>query len=200
MAIRSGKRKKELNQKQKIFVEEYLISRNATQAAKAAGYSVKTAYAIGHKLLKVAEIKAEIEKRDELQLEKSKVRAAMAGLTRERWLQELQLIALSNMDNFAVIEELEETRGRRGRSYPIQTVRAIATKDRHKNLGRVIKKISETKNGIGIELHSKQSALELLGKHYGWLKNEVELTTPNSVQINLTMPSNGREVDDDNKE
>ncbi len=189
-----------LNQRQKLFLEEYIRTRNATASAKAAGYSKKTAYVQGHALLKHPQIKAEIQKRDELQLEKSRKKAEAVEFTRERWLQELRLIALSNMDNFAVIEELENARGVRGRKYSVQTVRPILTKDRHKSLGRVIKKISETKNGIGIELHSKQSALELLGKHYGWLKSEVELTTPNQVNINLTMPSNGREIKDDNEE
>jgi phage terminase small subunit len=38
---------KKLTPKQKRFVEEYLIDLNATRAAKAAGYSEKTAKAIG---------------------------------------------------------------------------------------------------------------------------------------------------------
>lgn len=49
-----------LNLRQKAFVEEYLISKNATSAAKKAGYSQKTAYSIGQRLLKQAEIKSYI--------------------------------------------------------------------------------------------------------------------------------------------
>jgi phage terminase small subunit len=41
--------------KQRRFVEEYLIDLNATQAAIRAGYSEKTAYATGQKMLKKAE-------------------------------------------------------------------------------------------------------------------------------------------------
>lgn len=43
--------------KQKLFVYEYLIDHNATQAAIRAGYSEKTAYSIGQRLLKNVEIR-----------------------------------------------------------------------------------------------------------------------------------------------
>jgi len=41
-----------LNEKQKLFFKEYLIDSNATQAAIRAGYSKKTAYSQGQRLLK----------------------------------------------------------------------------------------------------------------------------------------------------
>lgn len=46
----------ELNKRQKKFCEEYLIDLNATQAALRAGYSPKTAYSSGQRLLKDVEI------------------------------------------------------------------------------------------------------------------------------------------------
>ena len=61
-----------LTPKQKIFAEEYIISGNATQAAIKAGYSKKTAYAIGNENLKKVEIKAYISERFE-EIEKSKI-------------------------------------------------------------------------------------------------------------------------------
>ena len=45
-----------LNEKQRRFCEEYIIDFNATQAAIRAGYSAKTAYAIGGQLLKKLEV------------------------------------------------------------------------------------------------------------------------------------------------
>tara|TARA_R110000851_G_scaffold5398_2_gene22376 strand:- start:3686 stop:4171 length:486 start_codon:yes stop_codon:yes gene_type:complete len=50
-----------LNDKQKRFVIEYLIDLNATQAAIRAGYSVKTAYSQGQRLLKNVEIARQID-------------------------------------------------------------------------------------------------------------------------------------------
>ena len=48
---------KPLTPKQQAFVNEYLVNMNATQAAIRAGYSEKTAYAIGEQNLKKLEIK-----------------------------------------------------------------------------------------------------------------------------------------------
>lgn len=53
----------ELNAKQKRFVDEYIKSLNATQAAIEAGYSKKTAGAIGSRLLKDVKISTAIKNR-----------------------------------------------------------------------------------------------------------------------------------------
>ena len=50
-----------LTDKQKRFIEEYLIDLNATQAAIRAGYSERTAYSIGEENLKKPGIKRAID-------------------------------------------------------------------------------------------------------------------------------------------
>lgn len=50
----------DLSPKQMIFVTEYLKDKNATQAAIRAGYSRKSAYSIGHQLLKKLEIQSRL--------------------------------------------------------------------------------------------------------------------------------------------
>lgn len=50
-----------LNARQKAFCEYYVASGNATESAIKAGYSEKTAYSIGQRLLKNVEVKAYIE-------------------------------------------------------------------------------------------------------------------------------------------
>ena len=60
-----------LTDKQKAFAREYILDFNATQSAKRAGYSEKTAYAQGSALLKKVEIQQAIDenlKRQEEQL------------------------------------------------------------------------------------------------------------------------------------
>lgn len=47
---------KKLTHKQQVFIDEYLLSFNATEAAKKAGYSEKTAHAIGWENLRKPEI------------------------------------------------------------------------------------------------------------------------------------------------
>lgn len=51
-----------MNEKQKIFVTEYIKDLNATQAAKRAGYSEKSAHSQGIRLLKDERIKNAITK------------------------------------------------------------------------------------------------------------------------------------------
>ena len=57
------KKRKRLEPKQRRFAEEYCIDFNATQAAIRAGYSEKTAYSQGSRLLKNVEIWGLIEDR-----------------------------------------------------------------------------------------------------------------------------------------
>jgi phage terminase small subunit len=49
-----------MNARQSAFVNEYLFDLNATQAAIRAGYSAKTAYSQGERLLKNAEVAAAV--------------------------------------------------------------------------------------------------------------------------------------------
>lgn len=51
-----------LNVRQKAFCEYYVECGNATEAAKKAGYSEKTAYSIGNENLKKPEVKKYIDK------------------------------------------------------------------------------------------------------------------------------------------
>lgn len=55
-----------MNARQKRFCDEYLIDCNATQAAIRAGYSEKTAYSQGQRMLKNIELKAYINEQLEL--------------------------------------------------------------------------------------------------------------------------------------
>lgn len=59
-----------MNARQKLFVEEYLKDLNATQAAIRAGYSERTAYSQGQRLLKKVEIQNAVkELREQIQNE-----------------------------------------------------------------------------------------------------------------------------------
>lgn len=53
----------ELNKRQMLFYDEYMVDLNATQAAIRAGYSERTAYSIGQRLLKKVEGQEYIQKR-----------------------------------------------------------------------------------------------------------------------------------------
>jgi hypothetical protein len=175
-----------LNAKQKMFVQAYLLCKNATKAAIEAGYAKSGAGTEGHRLLKNAEIKARIRMGLAAQEADMERKARVLGVTRERMIQELARTAFANMNDFANITD-------RG------AVKFKATHDRKPGTGHAIKKLSEsvTKEGgsTSLELHSKDRAQELLCKLLGWTKEELNLNTaPGGVQVILTMPSNGRQA------
>jgi phage terminase small subunit len=80
--IKSGGATFMLNSKQVRFVDEYCISHSAADAARKAGYSVKTAYAIGAENLRKPQIKAAIQARQA-------ATALELGVTRKKLISEL---------------------------------------------------------------------------------------------------------------
>jgi phage terminase small subunit len=74
----------ELTPKQQRFVDEYLVDLNATQAAIRAGYSAKTAGAIGDENLKKPEISAVIELR---MLDRAQRTEITQDMVLRRWWQ-----------------------------------------------------------------------------------------------------------------
>tara|TARA_R110002110_G_scaffold13200_9_gene63353 strand:- start:2345 stop:2752 length:408 start_codon:yes stop_codon:yes gene_type:complete len=49
-----------LNEKQELFVQNYILNRNASEAAKAAGYSQRSAYNQGYRLLQDPEVQQRV--------------------------------------------------------------------------------------------------------------------------------------------
>ena len=86
-----------LNKKQKRFADEWLIDMNATQAAIRAGYSEKSAYSQGSRLLKDDEVRAYIaqtlEEQDEYLV--AKQREVLRYLTRVMRRDETESIVVT---------------------------------------------------------------------------------------------------------
>lgn len=72
-----------LKGRRKLFAAEFPTDRNATAAAKRAGYSERTAYSQGQRLLKNAEVQEAIQAADS-------ARAARTGLTQDWVLERLR--------------------------------------------------------------------------------------------------------------
>jgi len=79
-----------LTAKQRRFVAEYLVDLNATKAATRAGYSEKTAYSVGHELLKKPEIAAALAEAQDAAQKRT-------GVTTDRVLRELARIGFSDI-------------------------------------------------------------------------------------------------------
>ncbi len=86
-----------LTPKQQRFVEEYLIDLNATQAAKRSGFSARTAYSAGQRLLKNVEIQTAITS---AQL----ARSARVQVTQDYVIQNLVEIVERTMQRAPVME------------------------------------------------------------------------------------------------
>lgn len=73
--VNNQKRNMQLTDKQKLFVKEYLIDLNATQAAIRAGYSEDTAAEQASRLLTKVKIKEEVQKGMDKRASKTEITA-----------------------------------------------------------------------------------------------------------------------------
>lgn len=147
-----------LTAKQQRFVEEYLIDLNATQAAIRAGYSTKSARDIGCENLAKPNIRACIDK---AMAERSK----RTGINADRVLQELARIGFVNPKDII--------------NFNKASVHADASVDDLAAIQSVKVKTMQSENGDMVErevrLNDKLKALELMGKHLGMFKENVNL-------------------------
>ena len=152
-----------LTEKQRRFVDEYLIDLNATQAAIRAGYSVKTAREQASQNLTKLNIQQAIS-------EKMAERSKRTGVNQDRIVLELAKIAFVNAAD--VIDSYDAT------------IKAGATADDTAAIQSVKVKVIPTKEGEGVEreirLNDKLKALELLGKHLGMWNDKLD--------VNLNIP------------
>ena len=144
-----------MTQKQKRFIEEYLIDLNATQAAIRAGYSPDTAQQTGSENLSKPVIRAQI---DRAMAERSK----RTGVNAERVVQELAKIAFVNAAE--VIDP--KTATVKEDALPEDTAAIQSVK---------VKTFGEDGLEREIKMADKLKALELLGKHLGMFKDRIEL-------------------------
>lgn len=136
-----------LTEKQKRFVQEYLVDLNATAAAKRAGYSEKSASRIAVELLNKTQVSAEIQKQQAKRQKRTEI-------TQEKVLQELAAIAFANGYDFAQVIKPG-------------VVHVIPTEEIPQDKRKAVASIKETANGTEIKTYDKVRALELLGKHLG---------------------------------
>jgi phage terminase small subunit len=164
--------KAELYTKQGLFVREYLIDLNATKAAERAGYSKRTAYSQGQRLLQHAAV------RDEIQSLMDK-RATKLAITAERVLAELALIGFANMLDYIGVTENGDARVdlsklTREQAAAIQEVTVEEFTERTgENGGR--KPAFANGHRTKFKLSDKRAALVDLGRHLKLFTDKVQL-------------------------
>lgn len=154
-----------LTEKQKRFVEEYLIDLNATQAAIRAGYSPLSARQVGTENLSKPSIRTCIDK-------EIAERSKRTGVNQDRVIRELARLAFVNATDVINLNQA--------------TVIEDASIDDTAAIASVKVKYIPTSEGEGVEreikLTDKLKALELLGKHLGMFKDNVNI----NANINST--------------
>lgn len=81
-----------LTTKQRLFVEAYLVNPNATEAAIKAGYSEKTAYSQGQRLLKNVEIAESLQARvEEAAMSANEVLKELTDIGRADWREFVEI-------------------------------------------------------------------------------------------------------------
>lgn len=153
-----------MTKKQKLFVDEYLIDLNATQAAIRAGYSPDTAGSIGGENLKKPEISAAIAKA-------MAERSRRTGINQDRILQEIAKLALVNIDDVVNLEtgKIKESAAKED----LACIQSIKIKPTEFGTEREIK------------FYDKKGSLEMAGKHLGMFKDKLELEA--DMDLNITI-------------
>jgi phage terminase small subunit len=163
----------ELNDRQRRFIEEYLIDLNGKQAAIRAGYSEKTANEQASRLLANVNIQEHLQKA-------MKEREKRTQITQDRVLQELAKLAFADIKDFLSFRtEKTVTEHDKETGEPvIEYAHIVELKDSDMVDGSLISEV-QLKNGeLKFKLHDKVKALEMCGRHLGMFKDkaEVELT------------------------
>ena len=150
---------KRLTAKQQSFINQYIQCWNATEAARLAGYSDRTAYSIGQENLNKPEIFAEIERRMQEN-----------AMSADETLSRLSDQARTDMSDFLEVRH--------------NWVNVDLEKAKDLGLLRHIKKVKPTKYGTEIELYSSQAALQTLAKAHGMLHDKIEVNINIELVVN----------------
>lgn len=136
-----------LTDKQRVFIEHYLTCWNATEAARQAGYAHPNTQ--GPRLLVDVGIAEVI-----------KARITEKAMTADEVLLRLAEQARGDMSDF--VEDL-------GSAVRLDLKKAIKAGKFH-----LVKKYSNTRQGVSVELYDAQAALVHIGKHHGLFVDRVE--------------------------
>lgn len=162
-----------LNDKQRTFVEEYMIDFNGKQAAIRAGYSPKCAEVTASKLLSKAKVHAYKEK---LMAEASK----RTGVSVDRVVRELARLAFINPTKAINFDTVELQEG--AHDDDLAAVASIRVK-------RIITDDNEIEERE-IKLFDKQKALDSLGKYLGMYNKDNDGNGVTNITIVNDLPKN----------
>jgi phage terminase small subunit len=153
-----------LTDKQQVFVEEYLRTWNATEAARIAGYA--------HPHVQGTQTLANLSVQEVI-----KARLAEKTMSADEVLVRLAEQARGDIREFFTIEE-QSTQGRAEESTVERYARLDLVKLLESGKSHLVKSVTYTKFGPKVEMYDAQAALVHIGKHHGLFRDVLD------VQIN----------------
>lgn len=139
-----------LTARQQVFVEEYLVDLNATQAAIRAGYSNRTATEMGYENLTKPHVAAAIAA-------KMAERSARVQLEADTVLRQIKSILTSDIRNY-----LEY-----GPGHVALKPSSGLTSEQAACIAEVSETVSQTGNRVRLKFHDKLKALDMASRHLG---------------------------------
>lgn len=175
-----------MTNKQKAFVDEYLIDFNATRAYKTVYKNVKSddvAAQAGSRLLRNVKVEEYLNKR-------MKDREKRTEITQDKVLNELAQIAFANGSDFAKVVEKPVLKEDGSvlldpvTEEPIyyKTVEMKLTDEVPEEKRKAIAGIKMGKNGIEVSTCDKVKALELLGRHLGMWNDKLQVNNEAEIE------------------
>lgn len=155
-------------QRYEQFAREYVIDRNGTRAAIAAGYSEETAGSQACRLLTNVKVRKIIDRL-------TSQRASKLDLKAERVLEEISRLAFSNMMDYMEIDEDGNPKGlnlamlTRDQAAAIQEISEDATGGNGDGERRLVLRTK-------FKLADKTKNLELLGRHLSMFQDNLKVT------------------------
>lgn len=168
-----------LNDRQTVFVEEYLKTFNATQAAIAAGYSPRTAYSVGWENLRKPEISSAISKR-----------LSDTAMSADEVMRRLGEQARGNMGDFWNIpaegEPVLKLAGEKAKD-KLHLIKKLKVKTTTKTIIPTESEPIEIKTTeIDFELYDAQAALDKIGRHHKLFTDKIE-STSTAFNVDMTL-------------
>lgn len=157
--------KPKLTRKQQVFIAEYCRCFNASEAARRAGYSEKTAYSIGSRLLKDVEVSAAIQaKLAEIHMSADEALKLMADIARGDVAQLMDVTPMGfNMDMSKAKE---------------QGLTRLIKKVKQKTVTHIAKSESDEDREVvelEVELYDAQAAIRDVLKVHGKFADKVKI-------------------------
>lgn len=152
----------QLNKREVLFCEHYIIGFNGTQSAIKAGYSERSAGCQASRMLKKRNVQLRIH---ELKVE----RMQRTGIEADDVVRELAKMAFSNMSEYLEFDE-KGVLLKDSNTLTLDQLAAVSQVTERKTSRMEAGEDGKRKdviinNTVGFKLHDKTKALELLGRH-----------------------------------